>query len=391
MSVWGQGAKNNNIGWGQGAANNNIGWGNSHKVSWAGDTEIVGTDGAAPVNTIAPVISGTATIGQTLTSTSGTWTSDTGITGYLYQWYRGATLITGAVSSTYVLTLSDVGFYITCRVAATDTDGTSAYVSSNSIFLFDADYQTVLNIANNLGYSIPTYGQQIVQNQLVLDLKAGGVWSELDVFYVFATGTGATNAFASLNWKAPALYQGTLTNPLTFATNVGFTNNSTGSISTNFIPSTQGVNYQKDDASRFAWVQNVGISFIDGIMSNSVNRMTFTGNPDTQNINNGTTSNAIGALSGVGLKSINRPASNQIRLFQNTTLSVSGTTTSTSSSSATQLIFRSSGGSTPTIANYGTHTISVYGMGASLVTSGGDATLNTNLYNAINTYMNNLI
>jgi hypothetical protein len=258
-------------------------------------------------------------------------------------------------------------------------------------FAYDADYQDVLDRAVDIGYTLPNDAQKIVQNQLVLDLKAGDVWDKLDVFYVFATGTGATNTFASLNWKAPTSYQATLTNPLTFATNVGFTNNSTGSISTNFIPSANGFNYQKDDASRFAWIQNVGVGFIDGIMSNSVNRMTFTGTPDTQNINNGTTSNAIGALSGVGLKSINRPANNQIRLFQNTTLSVSGTTTSTASSTAVQLIFRSSGGSTPTTANYGTHTISVYGMGASLVTSGGDATLNTNLYNAINTYMTNLV
>lgn len=256
---------------------------------------------------------------------------------------------------------------------------------------YDTSYQEILNIAVDLGYTLPNDAQQIVQNQLVLDLKAGGVWSELDVFYVFATGTGATNTFASLNWKTPTSYQATLNNPLTFATNVGFTNNSTGSISTNFIPSSQGVNYQKDDASRFAWIQNVGVGFIDGIMSNNVNRMTFEGDPLTQNINNGTTSNAMGALSGVGLKSINRPASNQIRLFQNTNLSVSGTTTSTASSTATQLIFRSSGGSTPNALNYGTHTISVYGMGASLVTAGGNATLNTNLYNAINTYMTNLV
>lgn len=359
-------------------------------VAWKVNKEL--SDGSVPVNTVAPVISGTAAIGQTLTSTTGTWASDTGITGYLYQWYRGATLITGATNSTYVLTLSDVGFSMTCRVAATDTDGTSAYVSSsNSIFLLDADYQAVLTRANTLGYPIPSSAQQIVQNQLVLDLKAGGIWAKLDVFYVFATGTSSDKDFATINWKSPTLYQGTLTNPLTFATNSGFTNSSTGSISTNFTPSTQGGNYQRDDASRFAWVQNVGISFIDGIMANSGNRMTFTGTPDTQNINNGNSSNAVGSLSGRGLKSINRPASNQIRVFQNTTLSISGTTASTGSSTAPQLIFRSSGGASPTIANYGTHTISVYGMGASLVTSGGDSTLNTALYNAINTYMNNLV
>ena len=250
-------------------------------------------------------------------------------------------------------------------------------------FAYDADYQDVLDRAVALNYTLPNDAQQIVQNQLVLDLKAGGVWDKLDVFYVFATGTGATNTFASLNWKTPLSYQATLNNPLTFATNVGFTNNSTGSISTNFIPS-NGINkYLLNNASRFAWVHTAGTGTIDGVGGSVSNRFTFDGTL-TQNINNGTTSNAQGALSGTGLKSINRPASNQIRVFENTNLSVSGTSNSSSLIAAAQLVFRSSGA-------YGTHTISIYGMGASLVTSGGDATLNTNLYNAINTYMTNLV
>jgi len=39
---WGDGASNNAIGWGQGAVNNSISWGESHDVSWAGLTDIVG-------------------------------------------------------------------------------------------------------------------------------------------------------------------------------------------------------------------------------------------------------------------------------------------------------------------------------------------------------------
>jgi hypothetical protein len=39
---WGDGASNNAIGWGQGAVNNSISWGDSHEVSWAGLTDIVG-------------------------------------------------------------------------------------------------------------------------------------------------------------------------------------------------------------------------------------------------------------------------------------------------------------------------------------------------------------
>lgn len=40
---WGDGASNNSIGWGQGAVNNSISWGDSHEVSWAGLTDIVGS------------------------------------------------------------------------------------------------------------------------------------------------------------------------------------------------------------------------------------------------------------------------------------------------------------------------------------------------------------
>ena len=39
---WGDGASNNSIGWGQGAVNNSISWGDSHELSWAGLTDIVG-------------------------------------------------------------------------------------------------------------------------------------------------------------------------------------------------------------------------------------------------------------------------------------------------------------------------------------------------------------
>jgi hypothetical protein len=128
---WGQAANNNTIGFGKGAINNTIDWGQVHRESWAGETDIVGSDGNVPVNTIAPVISGTTLYGNTLSSTTGTWTSDTGVTGYLYQWTRNGSNILGATSSTYLITESDIAKELRCKVAATDLDGTSGYVNSN--------------------------------------------------------------------------------------------------------------------------------------------------------------------------------------------------------------------------------------------------------------------
>lgn len=84
----------------------------------------------APANTVAPVCSGTATVGQTLSVTNGTWTNTP--TSYAYQWKRGGTAISGANAGTYALVSPDNGATITCAVTATNSGGSSS-VTSNSI------------------------------------------------------------------------------------------------------------------------------------------------------------------------------------------------------------------------------------------------------------------
>lgn len=82
-----------------------------------------------PVNTVAPVISGTVERGETLSSTTGTW-SGTGPITYAYQWKRDGVNIAAATSSTYVLVAADDNAYITCLVSATDDNGTRNKISN---------------------------------------------------------------------------------------------------------------------------------------------------------------------------------------------------------------------------------------------------------------------
>lgn len=77
---------------------------------------------AAPVNTVAPAITGTATVGQTLTVTNGTWTGVPTPT-YTRQWYADGVAIAGATGTTRVLAAGEEGKVITVVVTATSLAG----------------------------------------------------------------------------------------------------------------------------------------------------------------------------------------------------------------------------------------------------------------------------
>jgi hypothetical protein len=78
-----------------------------------------------PANTVAPVVSGTATVGQTLSTTNGTWSGIPTPT-FTYQWQRAGSNIGSATSSTYLLVAADVGSAIRCVVTATNVAGSSS-------------------------------------------------------------------------------------------------------------------------------------------------------------------------------------------------------------------------------------------------------------------------
>lgn len=107
-----------------------------------------------PINTAAPTVSGTATQGNTLSCTTGSWNSNLAYTpvSYAYQWRRGSSDISGATSSTYSTVVADVGNAISCRVTATNNRGPTPVVSSNSITVTSAipGAPSGLTLTNNM-------------------------------------------------------------------------------------------------------------------------------------------------------------------------------------------------------------------------------------------------
>jgi hypothetical protein len=332
------------------------------------------SDGNAPVNTVAPVISGTLVVGNVLSCSTGTWTSDTGITGYTYQWYRGLTLIVGETNNTYTLVQADAGQNIKCVVTACDSDGCTN-ADSNSVYILDADYYAVLSRGTTLGYTLPDATLQGKQNTLVISLKSAGIWNKLDILKIYATNN---SNMATLNWKVPASHQTTLVNSPTFTANLGFKGNaSTSYLNTNFNPATSGVQYTLNNASRFIYLKTAFVTANYGqldSLTGSTSNILYNRNVNDQKINQGASAISHNAdLSGAGLKVINRTSSTNVELFNGST-QLSRTATSTSVASGNQYV----------LPNGGDARASVYGMGASLVAE------NSSLKTILDTYINSL-
>jgi subtilisin len=88
------------------------------------------------VNTARPALSGTAAVGSTLTSSTGTWTGTAPI-AYARQWLRcttstttACTEIAGATEASYKLVTADAARYLRVRVTASNAKGPVAALST---------------------------------------------------------------------------------------------------------------------------------------------------------------------------------------------------------------------------------------------------------------------
>jgi hypothetical protein len=235
-------------------------------------------------------------------------------------------------------------------------------IGSQDIRAKDPDYQAVLDYATTQGYTLPSALQQLLQNQLVVDLKDGGIWSKLDTFGVFATD--GDSDFALIDWKRLSQY--TAVNSPTFTTNQGFTGDGISAyIDTNFNFTLNGINYTVNDASRYFYLLNaVGANPLDGLDGNIRNRMIL-GSSTIQRINSGTNSlnSAFTFTLTSEFKSIHRTSFANIELFNAKTKE--SRIANSAAGGANQHILRSS-------ILFSAHTVSCYAMGASLVSENDD-------------------
>ncbi len=83
---------------------------------------LAGQQTATPANTTLPQISGTPSVGQTLSCSQGSWTNFPGSFGY--QWLRDdAAIATAATGVDYTVSAADAGHHLSCQVTAGNSAG----------------------------------------------------------------------------------------------------------------------------------------------------------------------------------------------------------------------------------------------------------------------------
>lgn len=149
---------------------------------------------SVPVNSVAPVISGNTQVGQTLSTTDGTWSNSP--TGYTYQWKRDGGDIGGATANTYVLVELDAGADITCTVTASNGSGSGSPATSNTLSIdITQVYQTNAVDASNLTtytFSSQAFGTAASNRRIVVGVYGRQGGSTLSISSVTIGGVSAS-------------------------------------------------------------------------------------------------------------------------------------------------------------------------------------------------------
>jgi len=149
---------------------------------------------AAPSNSAAPSISGTAAFGSTLTAANGTWSGNP--TGYTYQWQRASTStgsysnITGATSQSYTVATADIGNFLKVNVTATNAGGSNSALSSASSQISKASQAT-------LSASLSATSKTFPYSQALTITPSGGSGTGAVTYAIFAGGTASGCALSN--------------------------------------------------------------------------------------------------------------------------------------------------------------------------------------------------
>ncbi len=217
----------------------------------------------------------------------------------------------------------------------------------------------ILARATSEGFQLPDTDVRKYMQELIGGLMSTGSWHKLDLFLNAAYGAPELLNLTRINWKNPEGALATVHDGITLEEGGWKGDGISGYISTQFNPSTDSEKYTLNNAGRGLIVyERAGNSAVEGATGDNTNSILLQNN-NGQRINCG--SNTLDSnvnLDGVGYKGINRDNDEVVRLYNRDVESVRQQL-STSIGNNIQVILRRN-------ASYGSSTVSMYHLGASL-------------------------
>lgn len=119
--------------------------------SWDNVTAVL-----TPINSVAPVVSGSTTVGGNATVTTGTWNNSP--TSFAYQWRANAVAISNATANVFTITSTQTGANLSCNVTAINASGSNIPTTSNSVGPVTATYTATYLVIAGGGAIYDTFG-----------------------------------------------------------------------------------------------------------------------------------------------------------------------------------------------------------------------------------------
>lgn len=134
---------------------------------------------AAPTNSVPPLISGNISVGGTATVSRGTWVGT--IESYSYQWRRcpdqvtttTCSAISGAISTSYVITQSDAGKYLRVSVTALNVSGGTTVLTAPSTIVLSRPVNTGLPVVGGT----PSFGNILTTTNGTWSIPNSGIYT----------------------------------------------------------------------------------------------------------------------------------------------------------------------------------------------------------------------
>lgn len=177
----------------------------------------------------APAVSGVAEVGSTLTTTTGIWDPDFGLS-FTYQWAADDVPVPGATGSSFTLTTAQVGKRVTVTVSASRSGYTGATATSAPTVAVKAPSVPPAKLIASV--TAPTVSGSPVVGQTLT--ASPGTWSQSGVtvaYQWFASGTAVKGATSRTLALTPTLVGKAVSVQVT-ASRPGFTSASATSVAT---------------------------------------------------------------------------------------------------------------------------------------------------------------